>query len=269
MRHNFYLLIAATCIVAATAPFIYDSSDSEKVTPLPSTATRPPGDTRASSAPKKSELPGARSISGQTSKPQTVLIAGSIVSTAGSDSLTGRSVDNQLNSERLPPQTLDDFRPIGDEEGTPQSDEVVVKVGHEQEYKFNHAVLKRSLDVLRSEQTHLHSDAMNELADMTDPSAGQGLIEAVARSAGIDADYRFRAVAALARHAEVTQFSDLSAVFYLKQLVSDTDTDVRSIAAQSLLQMERARISVEQTAAPESATNRDLSETSNVQQPSF
>ena len=145
-----------------------------------------------------------------------------------------------------PPQTLDDFRPLTVQEIIPSME---AKAFADQdpaeqqlrEQEQNEEILSRALDVLRSEHRQLHVAAMDELAGIKDPRATQALLEAALSRAGVDAEYRFQSVAALSRHAEKLQFADASSVDLLKQLASDSDLSVRSIAREALRQMEQAK----------------------------
>lgn len=223
-------------VTAATAAVIYFSSESDLETPVPAVAGRPPIGARDTTSPDMSDVGMPAGASANRARVQFAQLPNSVADTQHPDTIAKQSAKVQFSNVGLEPKTLDEYRSVPDEGGAQPA---MVKQGDEYEYKRAQAVLQRAADVLRSGPTHLQRDAINELADMTAPGAGETLIDVINRYQGIDAEYRFRAVAALVRHAEVTQFSDVPAALALAQLASDADPDVRSIAIESVLRMNR------------------------------
>jgi hypothetical protein len=95
-------------------------------------------------------------------------------------------------------------------------------------------MLQRAIDALRSEHRALHTEALGELGYIQDARASYALIEAINRSAGSDAPYRFEATAALARQVETAASPDPVALAFLRTLTTDVDADVRSVALAAL-----------------------------------
>lgn len=223
-------------VAGATVAVIYCSSESGMETQAPVVAGRPPVGTRDATPHGMSDVGTPGGASAKMASGQSAQLPKSVAGAQHPDAIAERSAKTHFSNVGLEPRTLDEYRSVPDEGGAQPG---IVKQGEAYEYKRTQAVLQRAGDVLRSGQTHLQGDAINELADMTESSAGESLIDVINRFQGIDAEYRFRAVAALARHAEVTQFSDIPAALALVQLASDGDPDVRSIATETLLQMNR------------------------------
>jgi hypothetical protein len=157
-----------------------------------------------------------------------------------------------------PPGTLNEFRRMAVEEPTHDADGPPVRP--EQDQQFTEALLHRALEALRSEHRNLHAEAIDELGSLQDPRAAHALMEAVTKSAGGDASYRFNAVAALAKYVETARSSDAVAVSFLKMLASDNDSDVRSIAAEVINQIERPPHRVAQPAPEPEMPNANEAE---------
>jgi hypothetical protein len=142
------------------------------------------------------------------------------------------------------PQSLDEFRPIvlqdaasdlaaeGDSTGEPS-----VRAASETEY--NDALLRRALDAIDAEDTHLRMEAIDQLAGLEDPRATEMLVQVAFGSGGLDAQSRLQAVGGLVKHAENRQFTDAVSLDALQQLAQDSDENVRSIAQEALRQMRR------------------------------
>jgi hypothetical protein len=138
------------------------------------------------------------------------------------------------------PKSLDEFQPIavGDaffeadgKQELSQADQLAVV----QEY--NEALLKRALDVLKSDYKHLQAEAINQLVGMDDPRVTQVLVEAA--STGLEAKSRAQAVEALWRHAAYLRFTDATSVTAIKQLAEDSDANVSKVAHHALQDMQQ------------------------------
>ena len=151
---------------------------------------------------------------------------------------TGETQNPTITSTAQPPQTLDQFRKLAVEEAVPTLNGETMRA--DQAEAYNEALLQRALEAIRSEHHNLHAQAMDQLASLSDARASFALMDAIARSAGVNANYRFNAVSALARYAEAGQFSDVASIDYIQQLMSDSDSDVRMIARQVIDQMKQA-----------------------------
>ncbi len=138
------------------------------------------------------------------------------------------------------PKSLDEFQPIavgdaffgadGKQELSQEERLAVVQ-------EYNEALLKRALDVLKSDYKHLQAEAINQLVGMDDPRIPQVLVEAA--STGLDAKSRAQAVEALWRHVGHLRFTDATSVDALKQLAEDSDANVSTIARRALQDMQQ------------------------------
>jgi hypothetical protein len=138
------------------------------------------------------------------------------------------------------PKSLDEFQPIAvgnaffgadGKQELSQADQLAVV----QEY--NEALLKRALDVLKSDYKHLQVEAINQLVGMDDPRVTQVLVEAA--STGPDAKSRAQAVEALWRHAAYLRFTDATLATAIKQLAEDSDANVSKVAHHALQDMQQ------------------------------
>jgi hypothetical protein len=138
------------------------------------------------------------------------------------------------------PKSLDEFQPIavGDTffgaDGKQELDQED-RLAAVQEY--NEALLKRALDVLKSDYKHLQAEAINQLVGMDDPRVAQLLVETA--STGLDAKSRAQAVETLWRHVGYLRFADATSVDALKQLAEDSDANVSTIARRALQDMQQ------------------------------
>lgn len=138
------------------------------------------------------------------------------------------------------PKSLDEFQPItvGDAffgaDGKQELDQED-RLAAVQEY--NEALLKRALDVSKSDYKHLQAEAINQLVGMDDPRVTQLLVEAA--STGLDAKSRAQAVETLWRHVGYLRFADATSVDTLKQLAEDSDVNVSTIARRALQDMQQ------------------------------
>ena len=169
----------------------------------------------------------------------------------GSQAAIGRAslaLNQQSDGSAASPQTINEFLPITIAEPILQveaeeSGESDAAAREAQEQKYNDAILQRALDALRSEHQHLHTEAIDQLADLTDPRATEALLEAVSNIQSHDTNFRFQVAAALVRHAEQLKYNHASSASFIKQLASAQDANVRSIAREALKQMEQSRSS--------------------------
>lgn len=138
------------------------------------------------------------------------------------------------------PKSLDEFQPIavGDTffgaDGKQELDQED-RLAAVQEY--NEALLKRALDVLKSDYKHLQAEAINQLVGMDDPRVTQLLVEAA--STDLDAKSRAQTVETLWRHVGYLRFADATSVDALKQLAEDSDANVSTIARRALQDMQQ------------------------------
>jgi hypothetical protein len=138
------------------------------------------------------------------------------------------------------PQSLDEFQPIsvgdalsgadGERELSPEEQLAVIQ-------EHDEALLKRALDVLKSDYKHLYAEAIDQLVGILDPRATQALVEAA--STGPDAKSRAQAAEGLWQHAAHLQFADATSVTALKQLAEDSDANVSAVAHRALQDMQQ------------------------------
>ena len=146
--------------------------------------------------------------------------------------------------EGVPP-VLDAFQPPAREDEALGASTQVVRqedssTQFAQQQAHQEALLHRTIEVLRSENTRLHAEAIEQLVGLADPRATQALVE-VASPSGTAADVQLRvqAVSALWRHAADLRFSDEVAANALKQLAEDNNSEVAEVARQAVSSMEQ------------------------------
>jgi hypothetical protein len=138
------------------------------------------------------------------------------------------------------PKSLDEFQPIavGDAFFGADGEQ---ELGQEERLalvqEYNEALLKRALDVLKSDYKHLQAEAIKQLVGMNDPRVTQLLVEAA--STGLDEKSRAQAVETLWRHAAHLRFADATLVTAIEQLAEDSDANVSKVAHNALQDMQQ------------------------------
>jgi len=125
------------------------------------------------------------------------------------------------------PQTLDEFRRIAVPDETDDAETAASDQG-----QLRDAMLQRALDALKSPYSHLHADAIEQLATLEDRRATDALIQIAEHGPS-----RGFAAEALSRIALLDQTADPSLVAALKQLAVDPDADVRRVASLAVEQI--------------------------------
>lgn len=132
------------------------------------------------------------------------------------------------------PESLEEFEPMEEPFTAGDEGEDTDRASSADDAAYNEALLQRALNALGSEHKHLHPYAIEQLADLKDPRATQALIDVALNGAEQTPQVHRRAVAALSQRVEQLGSADTASTNALKQLVQDSDQEVRDIASQAL-----------------------------------
>lgn len=158
----------------------------------------------------------------------------------GIDKTSTQPITDNIDQKTL--MSLEEYRPL------PYPQAMMEMPGNKVETAFvardnngyYEAILQRADDALNSPHENLYSEAISQLAVLSDPAAGDILAEWITNNKNNQSGLRFQALSALIQFSKNSHYSNTQHIHLLESLTKDNDKNISNRAEQTLIEIQNS-----------------------------